>query len=99
MDGVNTYFLANRAWWFAALLVGPIVGAIAGELVVGIIGTAGLVMSALIVFDTDRPWWPEEVRRIPEVPDRSRGQVRKLTFWSGIGLAAGLAIALIRPWT
>ena len=99
MDAVNTYFLANRSWGFAALLVGPIVGAIAGELAVGIIVTAVLALPALIVFDTDRPWWPEEVRRIPEVPDRSRSEVRTLTFWSGIGLAAGLAIAVIRPWT
>jgi hypothetical protein len=99
MDAVNTYFLANRAWWFTALLVGPIVGAIAEELVVVIIVTAVLALPALIVLDTDRPWWPDEVRRIPEVPDRSRLEVRKLTLWSGIGLAVGLAIALIRPWS
>src|SRR5687768_3437317 len=99
MDAVNKYFLANRAWWFTALLVGPIVGAIIGELSVGIIVTAALVLPALIVFDTGRPWWSDQVRRLPEDPDRSRGEVRKLTLWSGIGLAAGLAIALIRPWS
>jgi hypothetical protein len=99
VDAVSTYFLANRAWWFMALVVGPIAGAIAGEFEVGIIVTAVLVLPALILFDTGRPWWPEEVRRIPEVPDRSRNEVRKLTLWSGIGLAAGLAIALVRPWS
>ena len=40
MGAVSTYFLANRAWWFTALLVGPIVAAIAGEPCVGIIVTA-----------------------------------------------------------
>src|SRR5688500_17728444 len=98
MDAVNRYFLANRAWWFTALLVGPIVGAITGELAVGIIVAAVLALPALIVFDTDRPWWPDQVRRLPEDPDQSRGEVWKLALWSGIGLAAGLAIALIRPW-
>lgn len=99
MDAVNRYFLANRAWWFTALFVGPIAAGIAGEPMVGIIAMAVLVLPALIVFDTDRHWWSQEVRRLPELQDRSRVEVRKLTLWSGIGLAAGLAIALARPWS
>lgn len=99
MGTLSTYFLANRTWWFTALLVGPIAGGIAGEPTVGIIVTAVLVLPALLVFDTDRRWWSEEIRRLPQLPERSRVEVQKLTFLSGIGLAAGLAIAFIRPWS
>ena len=99
MGTLGTYFLANRAWWFTALLIGPIAAGIAGEPMVGIVVTAVLVLPAFIVFDTDRQWWSTEVRRLPELQERSRAEVRKLTLWSGIGLAAGVAIALLGPWS
>lgn len=99
MGTLSTYFLANRAWWFTALLVGPIAAGIAGEPIVGVVVTAALVLPALIVFDTDRRWWSPEVRRLPELQERSRAEVRKLTLWSGIGLTAGVAIALLGPWS
>jgi hypothetical protein len=98
MDSPATYFLANRIWWAVALFVGPIAGAVANQPLVGVGIMALLVLSSLLVFDTNRPWWSSVVRRLPQEPERSRSERRKLTLWSGIALLTGLAIALVRPW-
>jgi len=98
MDSPTTYFLANRIWWAVALLVGPIAGAVTGEPLVGV-GVIGLlVLPALLIFDTDRSWWSGAVRRLPQQPERSRSETRKLTLWSGAALLTGLAIGFVRPW-
>jgi hypothetical protein len=98
MDSATAYFLANRIWWAAALLAGPIAAAIAGEILAGIAVTSVLVLPAFVVFDRDRPWWPDEVKRLPQEPARTRAETKKLTLVSGIALVTGLAIALVRPW-
>jgi hypothetical protein len=98
MDSPATYLLANRLWWSVALLAGPIAGAIAGEAIVGIAVIWLLVLLALVVFDADRSWWSDEVRRLPQDPDLTRAETRRLTLWSGVALLAGLVIAASRPW-
>jgi hypothetical protein len=99
VDPTRTYFLGNRLWWSVALSVGPIVGAITGGVIGVVAATALLVLPSFVLFDTDRRWWPDEVRRLPQDPERTRSELRKLTLWSGIALLAGVAIAFLRPWT
>ena len=68
----------------------------------GVIGaiaaTALLLLPSFVLFDTDRPWWPEEVRHIPEDPARTRSELRKLNLSSGLALsAAAVAYFALRP--
>ncbi len=98
MDATRVYFVGNRLWWSVALFVSPIVGAVTGQFPLAILTSLLLILPTLVLFDTDRPWWPEEVRRVQEDTDRSRSETRKLTLWAGIALAAGLAVALLGPW-
>jgi hypothetical protein len=90
MDSPATYLLANRIWWAVVLFVGPIAGAVANQPLVGVGIMALLVLLSLLVFDTDRPWWSSAVRRLPQEPERSRSERRKLTLWSGIALLTRL---------
>jgi hypothetical protein len=98
----RTWSLGNRIWWSIALLVGPIAAAIVDEgpiaVQVAIAVTGTLLLPVFLIFDTDRSWWSDEVKQLPHDPQRSRAEVWKLTLWSGVALAIGLAIALIRPW-
>jgi hypothetical protein len=94
----NTYFLGNRIWWSAALFAGPVVWALTRDVVLALVALSGFVLSSFVLFDTDRPWWPEQVNRLPQDPARTRSERRKLTLWSGVALVAGLAIAIARPW-
>jgi hypothetical protein len=96
MDARSLFFLGNRLWWFVGLLVGPIVGRLFGDPIVGVLATGVLMLPVFVVFDTDRPWWPPEVKRLPIDSDGTRSELRKLTLWAAIGLAAGLVVAL-RP--
>ena len=90
-----TYFLANRIWWFVALLIGPVAAAIVDEVLVGIGVSALLAVSSAVVFDTDRAWWAAEVRRHVADADRSRAELRRLNFASVAGLLAGLGLAVV----
>ena len=98
MDATRVYFVGNRLWWSVALFVCPIVGAVTGQFPLAILTSLLLILPTVVLFDTDRSWWPEEVRRIHEDADRSRSETRKLTLWAGIALASGLAVALLGPW-
>jgi len=98
MTAQETYFRANRVWWSVALFIGPIAGAIAGEATVAIVATSALILPALVVFDTDRSWWPEAVRRLPQETAGTRAERWKLTLWSGVALLAGLVIGIVGPW-
>jgi hypothetical protein len=104
----GTWSLGNRIWWSVALLVGPIASVVVNDALGGapiaiyvafaIAVTGTLLLPVFLIFDTDRPWWSDEVMQLPHDAQRSRAEVRKLTLWSGVALAIGLAIALIRPW-
>lgn len=94
----RTYFVANRLWWFGGLLLGPIVGGLAADPLIGIVATALLILPVFVIFDTDRPWWSDEVRALPADSDRGRREVRLLTTCAAIGLVGGLVVAIARPW-
>ena len=96
MDGASLFFIGNRIWWGVGLFLGPILGRVAGDPSFGVMATVLLILPVFVIFDTDRRWWPDEVRQLPRDADRSRVEVRKLTIWAAIGLAAGLLVAL-RP--
>jgi hypothetical protein len=68
----RTYFVANRVWWAGALFLAPIVAAIVGTPVAGIVAAGILVLPAFVLFDTDRGWWSNEVRVLPQDKERSR---------------------------
>jgi hypothetical protein len=50
----RSYFIANRLWWAAALFVAPIVAALFGNPVAGVVAAGILVLPAFVLFDTDR---------------------------------------------
>ena len=86
-------------WWFGALLLGPTIGALAGDALVAAIATAVLVLPVFVIFDTDRPWWSDEVRTLPEDKERTRPGARWLAISAGLGLFGGFLLAVVRPWT
>jgi hypothetical protein len=94
MDARALFFFGNRLWWFVGLLVGPIVGRVFGDPAIGVFATGLLILPVFVVFDTDRPWWPSQVRQLPQDPDGARSELRKLTLAAAVGLAAGLVVAL-----
>jgi hypothetical protein len=96
VDATRTYYLGSRVWWSLALLLGPVLGAMAAGLVGAVALTGLLVLPAFVVFDTDRRWWPDEVRRLPGDAARSRAEVRSLTLWGGLALIAGILLAVLR---
>jgi hypothetical protein len=98
IDPTTVYFVGNRLWWSVARFLGPIAGAIAGQPVAAIVATAVLVLPSFVLFDTDRPWWPDQVKGLPQDQARMRSETRKLTIASGAGLIAGLGAALLLPW-
>jgi hypothetical protein len=98
MDARRTYFLGNQVMWALALLLGPIAFALAGSPVFAVIVVGLFVLPSFILFDTDRPWWPAEVRDLPQDHQRSQAERWKLTISSGIALAIGFALAFLRPW-
>ena len=98
MIAQETYLRANRVWWSVALFIGPIAGALSGEATVAIVATSVLILAALVVFDTDRSWWPEAVRRLPQQTESTRVERWKLTLWSVVALLAGLVIGIFGPW-
>jgi len=98
VGSTRTYFLGNRIWWSVALFAGPVVWGVTRDVLLGLVVVSVLALASLVLFDTDRPWWPDEVRRLPQDPARTRSETRKLTLWAGIALLAGLAIAFARPW-
>ncbi len=98
IDPTTVYFVGNRLWWSVALFLSPIAGAIAGQPVVAILASAVLVLPSFVLFDTDRPWWPDRVKGLPQDQARMRSEARKLTLASGAALIAGLGAALLLPW-
>jgi hypothetical protein len=89
MDARRLYFIGNRIWWASALIGGPVAGAITGDIVVTLFVSLLVVLPSFVLFDTDRPWWPDDVHQLPHDPARMRSETRALTLWSGIALAAG----------
>ena len=98
LDATRTYFLGNRIWWSVALFAGPVAWAVTRDIVPALVVVGVFVLPSFVLFDTDRPWWPDQVKRLPQDPARTRRETRKLTLWAGIALLAGLAIAFARPW-
>ena len=96
--GSTTYFVGNRIYWSVALFAGPVVGALTRNIPLTLVVVAVLLLPSFVLFDTDRPWWHDEVRRLSQDPARARRETRKLTLWAGIALVAGFAIAIARPW-
>jgi hypothetical protein len=91
----RTYFIANRLWWGGALFVAPIVAAMLGNPVAGVVAAAVLVLPAFIIFDTDRGWWSADVNVLPDDKDRSKSELRLLTICAACGLAFGIVIAYL----
>ena len=91
----RTYFVGNRIWWAAALFIAPVAGAIAENPLVGIVVLSVLLLPAFVVFDSDRPWWSDDVTSLVKDEDRSRREVHLLTLSAAVGLALGLAVALV----
>jgi hypothetical protein len=77
------------------LFLAPIVAAIVGNPVAGVMVAGILVLPAFVVFDTDRPWWSSDVRLLPQDKERNRTEVRLLTISAGTGLALGVLIAYL----
>jgi hypothetical protein len=98
IDPTTAYFIGNRVWWSVALFVSPIAGAIAGQPAAAFLAAAVLVLPSFVLFDTDRPWWPDQVKHLPQDQARTRSETRKLTIASGAALIAGLGAALLLPW-
>jgi hypothetical protein len=98
VGSLRTYFLGNRIWWSVALFAGPVVAAVTRDIILGLVVVSVLVLPSFVLFDTDRRWWTDEVRRLPQDPGRAQRETRKLTLWAGIALVAGLAIEFARPW-
>jgi hypothetical protein len=97
-DPTTVYLVGNRLWWSAALFVSPIAGAIAGHPLIAIVTSAVLVLPSFVLFDTDRPWWPDEVKGLAHDKARMRSETRKLTVAALAALLAGIAIAVVGPW-
>jgi len=97
MDVVAFFFLANRIWWSAAVLVGTIMAGMTGfvPLVVGL--TSLLLLPTVLIFDTDRNWWPDAVRTAAADGDRARAENRKLILWCVLALVAGAGISWFGP--
>ena len=91
----RTYFIANRVWWGAGLFIAPVVAAIFGDPLAGVVAAVVLVLPAFFIFDTDRGWWSAEVRAFPEDKDRSKSELRLLTIWAVGGLVLGVVIAYL----
>jgi hypothetical protein len=91
----STYFIANRILWAAGLFIAPVVAAVSGSVIVGMVVLSVLVLLAVLVFDTDRGWWSDEVRSLPQDKDRSRREVRLLTASAAVGLVLGLVAAFL----
>ena len=91
----RTYLVGNRIWWAGALFLAPIVAAIVGSPVAGVLAAAILVLPAFVLFDTDRPWWSSDLRLLLDDKERSRTEVRLLTISAGAGLALGFVIAYV----
>jgi heme A synthase len=91
----RTFFIANRFWWGGALFIAPIVAAIFGDPLAGLVAAAVLVLPAFIIFDTDRGWWTAEVKALPEDKDRSKSELRLLTTFAACALATGVVIAYL----
>lgn len=91
----RTYFVANRVWWAGALFLAPIVAAVVGTPVAGLVAAGILLLPAFVLFDTDRGWWSNEVRVLPQDKERSRTELRLLTVCAAAGLALGLIVAFL----
>lgn len=89
----KTYFIANRVWWGTALFIAPLVAALLGEPLAGIVAASVLLLPTAVIFDADRSWWSAEVKALPKDKDRSRSETRLLTIWAGGGLVLGLVVA------
>jgi hypothetical protein len=98
INPTTVYFVGNRLWWSVALFVSPIAGAIAGQPAVAFLAAAVLVLPSFVLFDTDRPWWPDQVKGLPQDQARTRSETRMLTIASGAALIAGLGVAQLSPW-
>ena len=90
-----TYLIANRLWWGGASFIAPIVAAILGDPLAGIVATAVLVLPVFIIFDTDRGWWSADVKALPEDKAKSHSELRILTICAACGLASGVAIGYL----
>ena len=91
----RTFFIANRLWWGGALFIAPIVAAIFGDPLAGVVAAGVLVLPVFIIFDTDRGWWSADVKAFPEDKDRTKTEIRLLTICAACGLAFGVVIAYL----
>lgn len=82
-------------WWAGALFLAPVIAAIIGDPVAGIVAAAILVLPVFVLFDTDRAWWSNEVRARLQDKEQSRAEVRLLTISAGAGLLLGLVLAYV----
>jgi hypothetical protein len=98
MSSPNSFFLGNRLWWSFGLFLGPVIGAFVRDPAMAFVASGILILPVFVIFDTDRPWWSDEIRRIEPKSEQSRREARKLTLWSGIALALGIAVAVVGPW-
>jgi predicted PurR-regulated permease PerM len=90
MLSVADYFVANRIVWAMAGFSAASSGIRTGSILLGILVGTALVLTALVFFDTDRPWWADEVRRVVSDKERARTEVRALSLSTGFGLALGV---------
>lgn len=95
IDPTTVYFVGNRLWWSAALFLSPIAGAIAGHPAVALLASTLLLLPSFVLFDIDRPWWPDQVKALAQDQARTRSETRKLTITSGAALLVGLGAALL----
>ena len=98
MDATSRFFLGNRLAWFLAGFTGFSAGLTVGEYWIGAAAASAFVLLGLVIFDTDRAWWPREIRELPRDSHRSRLETRKVTVAAGLGCLAGILIGLVRPF-
>jgi hypothetical protein len=91
----NAYFIGNRVWWGAALFIAPVVAAVSGSVLIGIVVLFVLILPVFVVFDTDRAWWSDEVKSLPQDRDRSRRELRLLTASAVVGLVLGVVAGVV----
>ena len=79
----------------AALFIAPIVAAVSGSVLIGSVVLCVLILPVFIVFDTDRAWWSDEVKSLPQDRDSSRREVRLLTASAVVGLVLGVVAGFV----
>jgi len=94
-DPTHAYYLGNRVAQSLAWFVVPIVGVTLGDPVRAAIVCTALAVPIVVIFNTDRAWWPEAVRALPRDAERSARERRRLTIWSLTAVIAGSIVAAV----